>query len=144
MTELISSFQLPNIWNFRPFFTLQPVRATREKQVLLWQDLIIKYHAQTCQFTMVPNDFPYFHNVTIERRLSNDAINHIIECMILSGCAEWDDSEHSRLLIMWRKPEVIAGDIYDWAVRNHYIGSVFTIYELHSGDDHRDSSEFKT
>jgi ESCRT-II complex subunit VPS25 len=36
---------------------------------------------------------------------------------------------------MWRKPEQLASDIYDWADANGFIGSVCTVYELHSGED---------
>lgn len=93
---------------------------------------------------MIPNDFPYFHNDEIERRLSTEAINQVVSFMINSGCAEWDDSEHTRLIIMWRRPEVLAGDIYDWAVKNQCIGGVFTVFELYAGEDHRDTSFYGT
>ncbi|EJK68321.1 hypothetical protein THAOC_10508, partial [Thalassiosira oceanica] len=35
--------QLPDFWYFPPFFTLQPVLATREKQLGQWRELILKY-----------------------------------------------------------------------------------------------------
>ena len=53
-----------------------------------------------------------------------------------SGHGEWEDPElRTRCRIMWRKPEQLASDIYDWAVANGYINSVCTVYELHSGED---------
>ena len=40
-----------------------------------------------------------------------------------------------RTRILWRKPEQLASDIYDWAVANGYVNSICTVYELHSGED---------
>jgi hypothetical protein len=39
----IGYFQLPDLYNFPPFFTIQPVLITREKQLEQWRDLILKY-----------------------------------------------------------------------------------------------------
>ena len=80
---------------------------------------------------------------------------------LASGNAAWDDSLQTRLRIMWKKPEALAGEIYNWvyksnkfvsimfepiillyctkACSNQSINSVFTIYELHSGDEYKDS-----
>lgn len=55
---------------------------------------------------------------------------------IRSGHGEWEDPKlRTRCRIMWRKPEQLASDIYDWADANGFIGSVCTVYELHSGED---------
>ena len=54
--------------------------------------------------------------------------------MIDSGHGEWENPElKTRCRILWRKPEQLASDIYDWAEANGYINSIATIYELHSG-----------
>ena len=45
------------------------------------------------------------------------------------------DLQHTTCRILWRKPEQLASDVYVWAQSNGYIGSVCTIYELHSGED---------
>lgn len=80
-----------------------------------------------------------------------------------SGHGEWEDPLKTRCRIIWRKPEQLASDIYDWSVQlvlirlmhnsfhdnlspsssiaysfhraitNGYINSVCTVYELHSG-----------
>lgn len=52
---------------------------------------------------------------------------------LASGHGEWEDSSETRCRILWRKPEQLASDIYDWAEANGYINSVCTVYELHSG-----------
>ena len=35
--------QLPDFYHFPPFFTIQPVLSTREKQLGQWRELILKY-----------------------------------------------------------------------------------------------------
>jgi len=53
-----------------------------------------------------------------------------------SGHGEWEDEgTKTRCRILWRKPEQLASDIYDWAEKNGFVGSVCTVYELHSGED---------
>lgn len=53
-----------------------------------------------------------------------------------SGHGEWEDPDlRTRCRILWRKPEQLASDIYDWADANGYINSIATLYELHSGED---------
>ncbi len=37
---------------------------------------------------------------------------------------------------MLKAPEVLANEIYAWATDNDLLGTVSTIYELHSGEDH--------
>jgi ESCRT-II complex subunit VPS25 len=54
---------------------------------------------------------------------------------VKSGNGEWEDSEsRTRCRILWRRPEQLAEDIYDWAIANGYKNSVCTVYELHSGE----------
>ena len=36
--------KFPEFYNFPPFFTIQPVLETREKQLALWRQLILDYH----------------------------------------------------------------------------------------------------
>ena len=53
---------------------------------------------------------------------------------VKSGYGEWEDAElRTRCRILWRRPEQLAEDIYDWAVAHGYKNGVCTVYELHSG-----------
>lgn len=52
-----------------------------------------------------------------------------------SGHGEWQDENRTRCRILWRKPEQLATDIYQWAETNAYINNICTLYELHSGED---------
>jgi hypothetical protein len=40
---------------------------------------------------------------------------------------------------MWKTPASVATEVYNWACRNDYLNTVFTVFELHSGDEHIDS-----
>ena len=42
-TGVSSQFTLPDYYNWKPFFTIQPIEATRTKQLKLWCDLIVAY-----------------------------------------------------------------------------------------------------
>lgn len=59
----------------------------------------------------------------------------VMDDFVKSGHGEWEDPDvRTRCRILWRKPEELASDIYDWAVANGYINNVCTVYELHSGE----------
>ena len=46
----------PEFYNFPPFFTIQPVLATREKQLALWRELILNYHNHYIQSWAIAAD----------------------------------------------------------------------------------------
>jgi len=127
--------QFPEFYSFPPFFTIQPVLSTREKQMGLWRELILRYHTSLKIKTLVVHDCPLWKNADISRSLNNDDINTIMQDFCQSGHGEWEDSGKTRCRILWRKPEQLASDVYDWAAANGYINSVCTVYELHSGED---------
>lgn len=55
---------------------------------------------------------------------------------MLVGHAEWEDETQTTLAIFYKPPEVVAEDIYNWALGKGFIESILTIYELYSGEDH--------
>jgi hypothetical protein len=42
---------------------------------------------------------------------------------------------------MWKSPEALGNEIYEWAIKVDLLGTVFTIYELYAGDEYQDSGE---
>ena len=132
---LSTLFQFPEFYSFPPFFTIQPVLSTREKQMALWQELILRYHTEKKIKTLVVHDCPLWKNVTIGRQLSPDDIAVVMKEFCKSGHGEWQDENHTRCRILWRKPEALASDIIQWAEANQYINNICTLYELHSGED---------
>jgi ESCRT-II complex subunit VPS25 len=77
-------------------------------------------------------------NDDIHRRLSPDDVLLILEDLIQKGHGEWVDNDYTNKTtcrIFWRQPKELAADIYEWAKASGNIGSVCTMYELHSGED---------
>ncbi len=58
----MSSDSLYEAWAFPPFFTLQPVLATREKQLKLWSDLVLDWHSARKAYTFEWRDWPLWRN----------------------------------------------------------------------------------
>mmetsp|Transcript_31692 Transcript_31692/g.48594 ORF Transcript_31692/g.48594 Transcript_31692/m.48594 type:complete len:178 (-) Transcript_31692:87-620(-) len=131
-----SDFEFPEFYSFPPFFTIQPVLATREKQLNLWRELILRYHTEYKIKSLVVHDCPLWKNTSIGRELDSTDIKVIMTDLVESGHGEWEDpAVKTRCRILWRKPEQLASDIYEWAEANGFVGSVCTVYELHSGED---------
>nr|XP_009943057.1 PREDICTED: vacuolar protein-sorting-associated protein 25 [Opisthocomus hoazin] len=55
--------------------------------------------------------------------------------LLVLGNLEWLDKNKTSFLIMWRRPEEWGRLIYQWVSKNGLTNSVFTLYELASGDD---------
>jgi ESCRT-II complex subunit VPS25 len=127
--------QYPEFYSFPPFFTIQPVLATREKQLALWRDLIVRYHTQHKLKNLVVHECPLWKNDDIGRKLNKEAIDVIMQDLVDQGHGEWLDDAKTQCRVLWRKPEELATDIYEWAAATGNIGGVCTLYELHSGED---------
>jgi ESCRT-II complex subunit VPS25 len=111
------------------------VLATKEKQLALWRDLIVRYHTQHKLKTLVVHECPLWRNDAIGRRLDARAIAEVMDDVVARGHGEWIDEARTQCRILWRKPEELATDIYRWAAANGQVGGVCTLYELHSGED---------
>jgi len=138
-----NNFDLPDFYNFPPLFTIQPVLSTREKQLGQWRELLLKYHTDLKIKTLIPHECPLWNNTSIGRQLSTEGITIVMDDFVRSGHGEWEDDENNdggdgatrtRCRILWRRPGQLASDVYDWAVKNGYVNSVCTVYELHSGE----------
>lgn len=133
-------FMYPDVYHFPPFFTIQPVLATREKQLVLWRELIVQYTTvhKIKTLSIYDQDCPLWNNPKIQRQLSLDAIQVICDYLVEQGFGEWYDGlEQKTLRIFWRPPEQWADDIYAWADANGYLrnNTIVTVYELHSGEE---------
>lgn len=138
MSSNDQSFQYPDFYNFPPFFTIQPVLATREKQLALWRELILRYHTEKKLKIMTVYDCPLWKNESINRQLNDVEILIVVDDFCKHGHGEWQDGQKTHCKILWRKPEQLAVDIYTWAEANGYTGGaggICTVYELHSGED---------
>ncbi|XP_010436262.1 PREDICTED: vacuolar protein sorting-associated protein 25-like, partial [Camelina sativa] len=101
--------RLPQFFNYPPYFTLQPVRDTHEKQIQLGKELILDYcKSQKIFLIGVEEDFPLFSNSAIDRSLSHEAKKTFLSAIVGEGRAEWLDKGHRKCLILWHR-------IQDWA-----------------------------
>jgi len=128
--------QFPEFYSFPPFFTLQPVVETREKQLALWRELILRYHTEHKLKVLLVHDCPLWKNTAIQRQLSDEHVQVVMNDFVQHGHGEWMDSPaNAQCRILWRKPDQLAADLYQWADSTGLLGSVCTLYELHSGED---------
>lgn len=96
----------------------------------------MSYHTNLKIKTLVVHDCPLWKNADIGRELTREGIRAVMEDFVKSGHGEWEDPNlKTRCRILWRKPEQLASDIFDWAETNGFRNSVCTVYELHSGED---------
>ncbi|POI28813.1 hypothetical protein CIB84_007438 [Bambusicola thoracicus] len=72
---------------------------------------------------------------TCPGKLPPEAIQVVLEELRKNGNLEWLDKNKTSFLIMWRRPEEWGKLIYQWVSKNGLTNSVFTLYELISGDD---------
>lgn len=97
----------------------------------------MSYHTQKKIKTLIVHECPLWKNEQIHRQLvfPNEVMT-VMEDFVNSGHGEWEDpASKTRCRILWRKPDQLATDIYHWAETNGHVGSVCTVYELHSGED---------
>ena len=120
-----------------PFFTLQPVRDTRTRQMKMWASWILDYcKAEGIQVLDVVEqaDSALFHNRELDRRLSvDDAKTVVQEGLVDRGLGEWVGD--GRLRIHWRTVDEW-GDLLLAYVRTAGLDtSVCTVHELLHGDE---------
>eukprot|EP00124_Ichthyophonus_hoferi_P004209 Ihof_evm3s437 gene=Ihof_evmTU3s437 len=131
----MSSFTWPTIYNFPPFFTLQPTEATRAKQIAAWCQLVRDYYKAMNMFELSldqAKDSELFNNIPLGRQASDDLITAILKELVQKGNAEPMPS--GRYIIYWRCLDDWAKIIYDYIIRTSQVDQVLTVYELHMGD----------
>ncbi|XP_059275588.1 vacuolar protein sorting-associated protein 25 [Lycium ferocissimum] len=136
--QKLGEFKLPNFFNYPPYFTLQPVRETREKQIQLWKELIIDFCRTQKIFVIgLEEDFPLFNNPTIERSLSHEARGAFLSALVSDGRAEWMDKGHRKCLVLWHCIQDWADLIVNFVKEYGLEDSVMTVEEIRSGAESR-------
>ncbi|XP_039142674.1 vacuolar protein sorting-associated protein 25-like [Dioscorea cayenensis subsp. rotundata] len=136
--QRLGEFKLPAFFNYPPYFTLQPVRETREKQVQLWKELILDYCRNQKVFVVgLEEDFPLFSNPVIERSLSHEAKVLFLSALVNEGRAEWMDKGHKKCLILWMRIQDWADYIVNFVKENGFEDSVMTVEDIRSGFESR-------
>ena len=116
--------ELNEFHDFPPMYTIQPAEITREKQLRLWSELILKYYSSKGESVMIPGSFEHFTNPKIDRSLSEDGRLLVCDFMVNHGNAEWIDiKQKSRLRLIFKSVEVLASEIFKYAdeigLKNH-------------------------
>ncbi|MQM19997.1 hypothetical protein Taro_053013 [Colocasia esculenta] len=136
--QTLGNFKLPQFFNYPPYFTLQPVRETREKQVQLWKELILDYCKSQKVFIIgLEEDFPLFINSAIERSLSHEAKEVFLSSLVSEGRAEWMDKGHKKCLILWLRIQDWADCILNFVRENGLENGVMTLEDIRSGIESR-------
>ncbi|CAK4609075.1 unnamed protein product, partial [Aphanomyces euteiches] len=69
-----------------------------------------------------------------------EARSAIVTYLVRCGNAEWEDDTHTRLRVFWKPPAEWAAEIYTFATDRGMINNVYTLYELHSGEETKGAS----
>jgi ESCRT-II complex subunit VPS25 len=99
---------------FPPFFTLQPVDASRATQLEAWGRLVLAFCAHRGQprFALgAPESLALFENAALDppRRLPEAGVRAVAEALVAAGRAEWaDEAARSTLLVFVRPPAELA------------------------------------
>jgi len=124
-----------DVREFPPLYTLQPVATTRAKQLDVWRGLVLKACEDKALTTVELASFAGFSNERIKRSLDMDGRRAVGDALVGAGLGEWEDATKTRLRVSARTPEAWGALIYEWASQTARIGTVCTVYEIHSGDD---------
>lgn len=111
------------------------VHFDREKQLRLWCDMILRWHHARKEYMFAWKDWPLWENAVIGRKLGEEGAKAVVDELIRTGNAEWSDAGKSMVTLMWHSTDEIAAKLFDFVRQNGMIGNVFTVYELHQGDD---------
>ncbi|KAL1956006.1 hypothetical protein VTO42DRAFT_7906 [Malbranchea cinnamomea] len=138
-----STFIFPAVYNFPPFFTLQPNTTTRQSQFQKWSLLIQSYckHHKLYRLSLIDTiDSPLFYNARLRKRLSLADARTIVDWMASAEGgrrAEWVGGQaggKAVAWIWWRRPEEWATLLADWVEETAQKNTVLTLYELAEGE----------
>ena len=124
------------LWQFPPMFTIQRQVEVRERQLGVWEEIILSFHRRRREYVLEVASAPYFSNKGINRALNKDERNIVLDHMVETGHGEWlDEPVRSQFLVMWDTAQQISNEIYSWAQDTGKVGEIFTVYDIHSEDD---------
>ena len=76
------------------------------------------------------------------RSIDSTPTTHSTQSLVASGHAEWKDEARTTCFVMWRSPQEIAASLLDFVRKNGMAGQVYTVYDLHSGDELTATADF--
>ncbi|KAI9260820.1 ESCRT-II complex subunit-domain-containing protein [Sporodiniella umbellata] len=139
----MSSFELPSLYNFPPFFTRQVTDSTWKSQAAEWETLILNFARHERIFKLELHNattspgYEIFENKKINRRLSLETLQDIVEEMVNKGTAEWvggAKGKKTEALLFWHTPEEWANLIWNWVNETGQNDQIVTFYEISQGE----------
>eukprot|EP00697_Spironema_sp_BW2_P006568 gnl/Spiro4/2016_TR969_c0_g1_i1.p1 gnl/Spiro4/2016_TR969_c0_g1~~gnl/Spiro4/2016_TR969_c0_g1_i1.p1 ORF type:complete len:183 (+),score=44.10 gnl/Spiro4/2016_TR969_c0_g1_i1:66-614(+) len=140
MQQTTSTFVFPPFHNLPPFYTLQPVLATRKKQLELWGELVLRFCEHHNIHRIVSDQIaqmPLFNNLTINRSLSSAALAAVFQDLESKGRLEWE-SKPTVARILWKTSSEWGLLVYKWATEQFMLDDICTLYELTQGERTKD------
>ena len=125
-----SPLAVSRLWGFAPFFTLQPVDASRATQLEAWGRLVVALCAHRRQPRLAlrsPEAAALFENGALDppRRLPEAGVRAVADALVEAGRAEWADAaggERSMLLVFEQPPRELAVRLDEWLRANYHAG----------------------
>lgn len=144
-TKLINqNYQYPEYFNWPFFFTIQKHTETKKKQLLMWNELILKFCKDNKVWRLSKSDLleNMGKNDKINRRLSLDAIDIIISSMVENKRAEYvDKKSKDEVFIFWKTFNEWKEYLYASAVTRRSIDQLETLDGI-TMDDMNQSEEY--
>eukprot|EP00963_Diacronema_lutheri_P001251 scaffold80_cov325-Pavlova_lutheri.AAC.41 len=113
----MGDYTFPDFHRYPPYFTLQPVESTRDKQAQLWRELIRKYCEWNRKYVISVDadaEDPLFANAEIDRKLDRNARVYFLNEMVKHGEAEVIDKKKTKFLIFWKRTQEWADLVLQW------------------------------
>jgi ESCRT-II complex subunit VPS25 len=147
MDKAQEDYVFPAIYQFPPFYTLQPQPETREKQLRMWCDFVLSYcsHHKLSQVDterLISVRSPLICNVALQRMLKPETVALIFGRLVEMKRAERLSHSTSVYFVYYYTPEEWADRIYRWASDHGFLDSVVTAYEIQHGDLSQDQEFF--
>lgn len=97
--------------------------------------MVLRWHQSRKEYVFSWKEWPLWENSRIGRKLSSSGALTVVEELVRIGHAEWNDEAKSTVTLMWHSADEIAAKLFDFARKHDMVGNVFTVYELHRGDE---------
>mmetsp|Transcript_28839 Transcript_28839/g.46282 ORF Transcript_28839/g.46282 Transcript_28839/m.46282 type:complete len:188 (-) Transcript_28839:100-663(-) len=133
-------FAFPKFYDFPPFFTIQPVQLTREKQFRVWVEFIRDYQSHVGSTSIDVSKAstekgPPFRNPKISRGLSEDGIRTVLNEVVKAGYAVWADEKQLTCRTTTKKLDEWGNIILAWAKENGQLNRISTLNELRTENE---------
>lgn len=127
---------IEKIKHFPPFYTKQPHRETKEKQIELWQQVILEHCRKNNTFLMKPDtSLPPFHNELINRTIHADLLEEVLSSMTKAKLLEKLSS--NTFIVWWMTPKEWADALLKHMQNMHSPKVIMTAFELFYQEDDR-------